>query len=148
MNTVKKGLEFEYHVQKTLQRYTFTLRQVGGRSDGGIDLKGSIQLNQQWNVIVQCKCEDRKPGPKYIREFQGVLSLQENTIGIFASSSNWTRETLNCFLFSEYAMMGLVLENDLKWFLNYKLQRDVPGLITSSNQLFYLQRPLGGSACQ
>jgi hypothetical protein len=144
MNTVQKGGQFERKILTYLTDYTFKMRQVGGRSDGGVDLRGSILLGpKQWNVLVQCKCEDRKPGPKYIREFVGVLGQEVNTFGILATSSQWTMETRLAFLHSDCPLMGMIIDGqNLNWSLNYKLQRMIPGLISSSHQLYYHQKSL------
>jgi hypothetical protein len=65
-----------------------SLRRVGGREDGGIDLQGWWWLplpapmmsagghegvRQRLRVIAQCKAEKKKTSPKYVRELEGVM---------------------------------------------------------------------------
>lgn len=65
-----------------------SLKRVGGKADGGIDLLGwwwlpapsnslpdhnSSNTRRRIRVIGQCKAEKRKTGPKYVRELEGVL---------------------------------------------------------------------------
>ncbi|KAG6811834.1 hypothetical protein H0H92_005631 [Tricholoma furcatifolium] len=61
-----------------------SLRRVGGKSDGGIDLLGwwwlpplnATEINaprRRLRVLAQCKAEKKKIGPKYVREMEGVL---------------------------------------------------------------------------
>lgn len=89
---------------------SMSLSQVGGRSDGGIDLQGwwwlpsapnalTSPLNRQRvRVFAQCKAEKKKVGPKYIREMEGVLHRHLNDqnpmVALFISESHFTKETL------------------------------------------------------
>jgi len=64
-----------------------SLRRVGGKEDGGIDLLGwwwlphespgvsatSLFKRRRIRVIGQCKAEKKKMGPNYVRELEGVL---------------------------------------------------------------------------
>lgn len=69
-----------------------SLRRVGGKSDGGIDLLGWWWLppsdspnaspdktlntpprRRRLRVLAQCKAEKKKTSPKYVREMEGVL---------------------------------------------------------------------------
>jgi hypothetical protein len=67
-----------------------SLKRVGGKDDGGIDLLGwwwlptteslstssdttSSLKRSRIRVIGQCKAEKKKIGPKYVRELEGVL---------------------------------------------------------------------------
>jgi hypothetical protein len=136
---VARGTQFEQLALNLLSKQKFQLRRVGGRSDGGIDLRGTIDLHQEWNVFVQCKCESTKPGPKYIRELEGVIGMEVNAFGILATLQPWTLETRQRFLHSTHSMMGLVIaqERIQSMWLNYSLQRRIPGLSCSRNTLFY-----------
>ncbi|KAL1752371.1 hypothetical protein FB107DRAFT_220098 [Schizophyllum commune] len=96
--TVAKGTAFEQRslaVART--RLSMSLRRVGGKSDGGIDLTGwwwlphaSDALQPRYapngdasrpqphprrriRVLAQCKAEKKKIGPNYVREMEGVL---------------------------------------------------------------------------
>ncbi|KAI5888315.1 uncharacterized protein SCHCODRAFT_02636375 [Schizophyllum commune H4-8] len=95
---VAKGTAFEQRslaVART--RLSMSLRRVGGKSDGGIDLTGwwwlphSLDMAQSQHasagnavqsqphprrrirVLAQCKAEKKKIGPNYVREMEGVL---------------------------------------------------------------------------
>ena len=64
-----------------------SLKRVGGKEDGGIDLLGwwwlphessdvsatSLFKRRRIRVIGQCKAEKKKMGPNYVRELEGVL---------------------------------------------------------------------------
>jgi len=70
---------------------SMSLKRVGGREDGGIDLLGwwwlppihnallnhdiatSSSNRRRIRVIGQCKAEKKKLGPNYVRELEGVL---------------------------------------------------------------------------
>jgi len=82
-----------------------SLRSVGGRSDGGIDLQGwwwlpiaHNQQRQRIRVFAQCKAEKKKIGPKYIRELEGVLhrliTPTTPSVALFISESQFSKETL------------------------------------------------------
>lgn len=83
--TVYRGTAFEHRAQHILQTHlSMSLRRVGGKSDGGIDLLGwwwlppfgASDINvprRRLRVIAQCKAEKKKIGPKFIREMEGVL---------------------------------------------------------------------------
>ncbi|KOS18355.1 Uncharacterized protein ESCO_003187 [Escovopsis weberi] len=80
-STVYKGTLFEYTVGASLARYGFYLRRVGGASDAGIDLLGTWTLPRPRSapratlrVLVQCKFEKKKPGPRHIRELEGSFA--------------------------------------------------------------------------
>jgi predicted helicase len=136
---VARGTQFEQLTLNLLSQQKFKLRRVGGRSDGGIDLRGSIDLRNEWNVFVQCKCESSKAGPRYIRELEGVLSTEMNAFGVLATANAWTTESRQRFLYSKYSMMGIVIAEDRiqNMWLNYSLQRQIPGLSCSRYALYY-----------
>ncbi|KAJ3567873.1 hypothetical protein NP233_g6078 [Leucocoprinus birnbaumii] len=83
---VHRGTRFESRALALLeQRMSMTLRRVGGKGDGGMDLIGWWWLphisqdvlttchRRRIRIIAQCKAEKKKIGPKYIRELEGVL---------------------------------------------------------------------------
>ncbi|KAF5380172.1 hypothetical protein D9615_006109 [Tricholomella constricta] len=85
MSTLHRGTAFEERSRKVLQKHlSMTLRRVGGKSDGGIDLLGWWWLpplnvsdhkapRRRLRVLAQCKAEKKKTSPKYVREMEGVL---------------------------------------------------------------------------
>ena len=92
MSTVHQGTAFEERSLALLHKtMSMSLKRVGGKEDGGIDLQGwwwlpatndSRMLNdiatspsnrRRIRVIGQCKAEKKKLGPKFVRELEGVL---------------------------------------------------------------------------
>ncbi|KAI4517076.1 hypothetical protein K525DRAFT_211727 [Schizophyllum commune Loenen D] len=96
--TVAKGIAFEQRsLDVARKRLSMSLRRVGGKSDGGIDLTGWWWLphpsdalqprpatdgnasqaqpfpRRRIRVLAQCKAEKKKIGPNYVREMEGVL---------------------------------------------------------------------------
>ncbi|KII91179.1 hypothetical protein PLICRDRAFT_173071 [Plicaturopsis crispa FD-325 SS-3] len=89
LSTAHRGVAFEQKCLQLLQqRMSMSLRRVGGKSDGGIDLQGWWWLppldrpsgergadtgRRRLRVLAQCKAEKKKKGPNYVREMEGVL---------------------------------------------------------------------------
>ncbi|KAF8229817.1 hypothetical protein L208DRAFT_1284811 [Tricholoma matsutake] len=85
LSTTHRGTAFEERSLKILHDHmSMSLRRVGGKSDGGIDLVGwwwlpptdtsvSESRRRRIRVIAQCKAEKKKTSPKYVREMEGVL---------------------------------------------------------------------------
>ncbi|KAK7019016.1 hypothetical protein R3P38DRAFT_3274106 [Favolaschia claudopus] len=118
LSTTYQGTLFEERSMKILQDHlSMSLRRVGGKSDGGIDLMGWWWLpnpdsssaskdelhRRRLRVLAQCKAEKRKPGPKYVREMEGVLhrhmlSLSTTTqyplVALLVSESPFTKGTI------------------------------------------------------
>ncbi|KAK7046709.1 hypothetical protein R3P38DRAFT_2506932 [Favolaschia claudopus] len=118
LSTTYQGTLFEERSMKILQDHlSMSLRRVGGKSDGGIDLMGwwwlpnsdksSVSKDElhrrRLRVLAQCKAEKRKPGPKYVREMEGVLhrhmlSLSTTTqyplVALLVSESPFTKGTI------------------------------------------------------
>jgi hypothetical protein len=92
ISTVHQGTAFEERSLALLHKtMSMSLKRVGGREDGGIDLLGwwwlpstnnpllnhdiatSPSNRRRIRVIGQCKAEKKKLGPKFVRELEGVL---------------------------------------------------------------------------
>ncbi|KAJ6499590.1 hypothetical protein C8R47DRAFT_1211879 [Mycena vitilis] len=91
MSNTYRGTFFEKRSMKILQDHlSMSLRRVGGKSDGGIDLMGwwwlpppssesanpqtvPAQDRRRFRVLAQCKAEKKRVSPKYVREMEGVL---------------------------------------------------------------------------
>lgn len=91
-STVERGNAFEERSLKLLgQTMSMSLKRVGGKEDGGIDLLGwwwlphalsdspgnhpssSLEKRRRIRVAGQCKAEKKKMGPSYVRELEGVV---------------------------------------------------------------------------
>jgi hypothetical protein len=94
LSTVHRGTIFEDRSLHLLQQdMSMSLKRVGGKEDGGIDLLGwwwlphdsdvaaftsassscLLKRRRRIRVIGQCKAEKKKMGPNYVRELEGVL---------------------------------------------------------------------------
>ncbi|KAJ1544225.1 hypothetical protein HK096_007767, partial [Nowakowskiella sp. JEL0078] len=155
MSTTKIGTDFEYLTKKTLERYGFSLRRVGGAHDKGIDLTGvwkiptnvpssktqspTLETIRTIPVIVQCKNHSLTPGPSALREIQGALSeahtvtsvYHQNSLAFLVSATGFTLATFNDFR-PAITPMGLIsLEDDGKcalFMLNFAASKLVPEL--------------------
>ncbi|KJA26895.1 hypothetical protein HYPSUDRAFT_36063 [Hypholoma sublateritium FD-334 SS-4] len=89
-STVERGNAFEERSLQLLeQTMSMSLRRVGGKEDGGIDLLGwwwlphdvfagqstetPLENRRRIRVVGQCKAEKKKMGPNYVRELEGVV---------------------------------------------------------------------------
>ncbi|KII91181.1 hypothetical protein PLICRDRAFT_51358 [Plicaturopsis crispa FD-325 SS-3] len=102
LSTVHRGVAFEQKCLQLLQqRMSMSLRRVGGKSDGGIDLQGWWWLppldrpsgehgadtgRRRLRVLAQCKAEKKKMGPNYVREMEGVLYRHMSPAPSFVAS--------------------------------------------------------------
>lgn len=118
LSTVHRGVAFEQRSLDILQSHlSMSLRKVGGKSDGGIDLQGWWWLPPRSNgsaavltgqdgktrrrlrVFGQCKAEKKKMGPNYVREMEGVLhrhfaTPDQPVVALLVSQSAFTRSTI------------------------------------------------------
>ncbi|KAG4304676.1 hypothetical protein PORY_002069 [Pneumocystis oryctolagi] len=143
-----KGIFYEYIVQKTLRKYNMDLWRSGGTNDCGIDLRGKWyyeigQIKYQCPIIVQCKNQKKKIGPKCVRELEGVLSNEnENILGLI-SCCGFTQIAQKQMLKASKAMAMCVIlpkENDgylEKFIWNIKASELIKGL---GVQFRYIQK--------
>jgi len=123
LSTVARGTAFEQRSLQLLQDYfSMSLRRVGGKSDGGVDLIGwwwlplsesqspsstpSTLSCRRIRVLAQCKAEKKKFSPNYVREMEGVWHMHAQarspststselgTVALLLSESTFTTATL------------------------------------------------------
>lgn len=87
-STVYRGTLFELQTLESLSNSTgMMLCHVGGKSDGGVDLRG--QWFNNINIIVQCKNTKQGCTPDHIRELMGTViastSQRKKTVGILST---------------------------------------------------------------
>ncbi|EJF63792.1 hypothetical protein BD309DRAFT_962960 [Dichomitus squalens] len=152
LTTLAKGLSFESRTIGILREHlSISCRHVGGRGDGGIDLLGWWWLPHEClshaayqdssnpvenrpartplRIFAQCKAEEKKIGPRYVREFEGtilrnclsqtagesggsVTGLSRNAaVGVFASTSPFTKASLLQAYSSPLPLVLLYLPN-------------------------------------
>ncbi|KAJ6447518.1 hypothetical protein C8R45DRAFT_828530 [Mycena sanguinolenta] len=122
MSNTYRGTFFEERSMKVLQDHlSMSLRRVGGKSDGGIDLMGWWWLpppesvsgdpsnepglnRRRLRVLAQCKAEKKKASPRYVREMEGVLhrymALSNSPVSLGAAAST-SQDPLVALLVSE-----------------------------------------------
>lgn len=147
VSTVHRGTAFEELSLRLLREHlSMSLRRVGGKDDGGIDLQGwwwlpsydsSSASPTRIRVLAQCKAERKKSGPKYVREMEGVLHRylnveKDHVVGLLISSSRFTKAAL---LRAHSSLLPLILlhiplgENDIG--LPHDLRTSAPDVDTS-----------------
>ncbi|OAX40819.1 hypothetical protein K503DRAFT_573233 [Rhizopogon vinicolor AM-OR11-026] len=123
LSTVARGTAFEQRSLQLLQDcFSMSLRRVGGKSDGGVDLIGwwwlpfsesrsppstpSTLSRRRIRVLAQCKAEKKKFSPNYVREMEGVWHMHTQahspsartselgTVALLLSESTFTTATL------------------------------------------------------
>ncbi|RDB30439.1 hypothetical protein Hypma_007318 [Hypsizygus marmoreus] len=117
-SSVHRGTAFEERSLGLLQEHlSMSLRRVGGKSDGGIDLMGWWWLppndtnsatktipasRRRLRVLAQCKAEKKKMGPNFVREMEGVLHR-------YISLSAHTPTTLPSFSSNQFPLVALLI---------------------------------------
>ncbi|ORX44272.1 hypothetical protein DM01DRAFT_1340459 [Hesseltinella vesiculosa] len=102
-SAVHRGRQFEHDTLKALSAIGMTLRHQGGKSDGGVDIKGAWSaLTPSVSVMVQCKNLKQGCQPEHLRGLVGAtvgLGWREPILGILASASpkSFTADTLAYF---------------------------------------------------
>lgn len=135
-STVYRGTLFEWQTREAFQRHLgMRLLRVGGKNDGGIDLRGhwplrllkAVKLGTQTEIVLPdiqphiiAQCKNRKSGctPNHLRSLIGAVinndpTLKE-TIGILAtvaSGRQFTRDVLSQFMGSQIPL-GLAQIHD------------------------------------
>eukprot|EP01138_Halocafeteria_seosinensis_P000674 gb/GECG01000690.1/.p1 GENE.gb/GECG01000690.1/~~gb/GECG01000690.1/.p1 ORF type:complete len:219 (+),score=26.77 gb/GECG01000690.1/:1-657(+) len=160
LNYVETGSTFESTVQERLKRWGINLTKTGGPNDKGIDLEGVWALNSNESqetvstgipVVIQCKNETKKTGVGELRSLEGALThrkhrtrrnIQQNALGIFASSSGFTKPAieLHSTLQTPMALCDIDISGRISQFLmNNAAQALLPELtVVDSRQLAHL----------
>jgi hypothetical protein len=124
LSMVARGTAFEQRSLQLLQEcFSMSLKRVGGKSDGGVDLLGwwwlplssdsqpipSTPPRRRIRVLAQCKAEKKKFSPNYVREMEGVWHMHTQdrfpsessipvselgTVALLLSESKFTTATL------------------------------------------------------
>mmetsp|Transcript_11167 Transcript_11167/g.16498 ORF Transcript_11167/g.16498 Transcript_11167/m.16498 type:complete len:206 (+) Transcript_11167:19-636(+) len=138
----EKGLSFEKETIESLSTFQFALDHTGQTLDKGVDFNGQWNLPNEtiYHVIGQCKSEKRKIGARSIREFEGTLSryrsnyqsLEYPLLGIFSSSSGYTKHALDTCVQSKYPIILIVIEQGI---LTRFYTSSSPSLQSLTNQL-------------
>ncbi|KAI7903982.1 uncharacterized protein BX663DRAFT_505985 [Cokeromyces recurvatus] len=152
-----KGTLFELQTLTLLTQTTgMNLDHVGGKSDGGIDLRGKWFNDVQ--VIIQCKNTKHGCTPDHVRELIGTViscsQKKKTLIGILATAyhpnrPHFTRDVLSHFNKSPLPLGLAMIDNlTLKSFMfNNKAQSILKGLTISTrydingNEALYINVP-------
>ncbi|KAF8329436.1 uncharacterized protein EI90DRAFT_3281117 [Cantharellus anzutake] len=140
-SAVQRGTEFERRSLLVLQKHlSMSLNRIGGKSDGGIDLQGwwwlpsfaltrkefDDGLRRRVRVLAQCKAIQKKMGPNFVREMEGVLFQYSNetaasasqlidtmipTVAVLISQSPFTTSTILRAMSSSHSPIGSAIWN-------------------------------------
>ncbi|CAD6443579.1 31d52f63-9142-4cb5-b721-38c69045f760-CDS [Sclerotinia trifoliorum] len=116
-STTYVGTHYEYMAKNALERLGMSLKQVGGRSDCGIDLLGTWPLPtapQPLKVLIQCKAFAAKIKPAQARELEGTF---------VGAPQGWRTSSVLAFLVSQQAATKGVREalGRSQWPMGYVL---------------------------
>jgi hypothetical protein len=138
-SSVFRGTLFEYSVLECLKRHSFDVYRTGGADDKGIDLRGHwtlpvlttnsqdgeesnssekrIKRTRQIPVVVQCKHEIKKLGPRVVREVGGIRTFvstveerPSETLRVLASSSMFTEKAIQAMMTSTSALLLCLID--------------------------------------
>ena len=147
MNTYRVGLELELRMLRILESSTTQTIQMGGPNDRGIDLQGRLNLKTSPLYLCQCKNSALKLSTKYLRELEGTLSnYPHQTVGIMATSGDWTRNSKLLFHYSKFPLVGMQI--DLKEsfvksaVMNLEFQRVFPNVAVSNQSPYFIESSL------
>lgn len=122
---VHLGMKYEQRVSEFLKDnlYINWSSQSGGHvGDEGVDLRGSWKFpfpkfhdkyhSISFYVIGQCKHTKNKVPTQWIREFEGVLQRNPNTltVGLYISTTSMTFDSTERFRSSKFPMIFIQLE--------------------------------------
>ena len=140
------GTEYEYKAIEALKNMSFDIQRCGKAGDQGVDFRGIWTLpDKSIPVIGQCKKEAKKCPPKYIRELEGTITHQSQSIaegthqnlikdlfGIFVSHSGYSTEAITYAMQSQYPIILSLVDSDLQitqFKLNTKANKLLPNLL-------------------
>ncbi|KAL1973006.1 hypothetical protein VTN31DRAFT_6548 [Thermomyces dupontii] len=129
-STTYIGTHYEYTVQETLRRYSFSLHRVGGRADAGIDLAGTWHVppprigsqrhrraqHPPLRVVAQCKALRAKLGPNLVRELEGAFRYSlpgfrtEWKLGMLVSPREATKGVRDALARSPFPLMWMMMD--------------------------------------
>ncbi|KAI8143184.1 hypothetical protein BJV82DRAFT_668821 [Fennellomyces sp. T-0311] len=112
-STVYRGTLFEWQTHEALERLGMRLRRVGGKSDGGVDLRGTWP-HFNVNVLVQCKNTKLGSTPDTIRSLIGASAMHDECVAILSTSSSkrYTPDVLSHFMDSQLPLALARVERD------------------------------------
>ncbi|KAI8379548.1 uncharacterized protein BYT42DRAFT_569139 [Radiomyces spectabilis] len=115
LSTTFRGKMFELQTLEALSDIGMELQHVGGRSDGGVDLRGIWPLERvKPNVIVQCKNTKMGCTPDHLRSLIGAMAEhRNNAIGVLATvhHRHFTRDVISLFTSSGTPLALARIEN-------------------------------------
>lgn len=90
------GPEFEVLVGRVFKQWGYQVTQVGGASDGGVDL---VVRKGCEHALIQCKAHAKPCSPAVVRELYGALNHSEGNYaylatlhGVTAAAAEWLKD--------------------------------------------------------
>lgn len=104
------GPEFERLVARSFRKQGYTVQEVGGANDGGVDLVASKGAAR---VIIQCKALAKPVGPGPVRDLFGALAHSRashaylaSTNGVSEAAREWAKDKPITFLQPDHLVSG------------------------------------------